>query len=201
MPGKRSRPLVRASIADAPAALEPLRGRWELVWGPAVYRSLASHFADALMYVARSTSDPDRYVVSIRGTNPLSAFDWIIGDFWAGRTTPWRYAADGSGAALSLSTSFGLSVLQSMRWEQPEGVVDRLEDRVTEGTWTEAAANEQKNLDVTGATTDSLPVGREMDPAKWYFVRFTAEMVAGASSPLRVLEDVQVVCRKYEIGQ
>ena len=60
---------------------------------------------------------------------------------------------------------------------------------------------ENVDVDVTGATTDGLPVGREMDPTKRYYLRFTMETVAGAGSPARYIEYASIVTRIYEAGQ
>lgn len=72
----------------------------------------------------------------------------------------------------------------------------------TEVTWTEAeGAGTEKDIDVTGSTTDGAPDGRAMDPTKLYFLRVTMETVAGAASPNRELEYANVVYRLFEIGQ
>jgi hypothetical protein len=66
------------------------------------------------MYVVRERRPPHRYVVAIRGTNPVSASDWLLGDLWVTSTVPWPYAPP-DGAALSASTAVGLATLQAMR--------------------------------------------------------------------------------------
>lgn len=108
---------LRRSISHGLDALAPAIGRWEVAWGPAVYRASLSALDDAAMYVAHSRDKPGRYVVVIRGTNPTSAFDWVFGDFWAGRQVPWRYGANDE--RISLSTALGLSLLQGMRSDGP----------------------------------------------------------------------------------
>jgi hypothetical protein len=103
---------VRRGLLD----VGPLAGRWELVWGPAAWRAPFSLFDDAAMFVVRSLRPPRRYVVAIRGTNPLSGFDWVFGDLWVGRQLAWPYG-DGK---ISFSTALGLAVLQSLRSPAPE---------------------------------------------------------------------------------
>lgn len=106
---------VERSLED----LAPTRGRWELVWGPEVYRAPLSVLDDAMMYVVRSRADRRRYVVAIRGTNPVSAFDWLFGDLWVTVQLPWPYGNAPREAKISLSTALGLGLLQSMRSRRP----------------------------------------------------------------------------------
>ena len=108
---------VRRAITQGLNTLSPLAGGWELVWGPVSYRAPLSLLDDGLMYVVRNRQAPHRYVVAIRGTNPVSAFDWVFGDLWAGRQARWPY---GAGAArISLSTALGLAILKSLRSDGP----------------------------------------------------------------------------------
>jgi Lipase (class 3) len=106
-------PVVERGLRDLP----PLAGRWELAWGPESWRSGLSQFDDAALYVARAVDRPDRYVVAIRGTNPVSGLDWLLGDLWVRMRAPWRYggARPGEAPAVSLSTALGLRVLQALR--------------------------------------------------------------------------------------
>src|SRR5262249_50891807 len=61
-------------------------GRWDVVWGPATFRTPTSFFDDVMVYAAhqldRSAGERPRYAIAIRGTNPMSALDWVLGDFW-----------------------------------------------------------------------------------------------------------------------
>lgn len=108
---------TRLAIARGLHTLAPLRDGWDLVWGPACYRAPVSVFDDALVYVVRRRRSPACYAVVIRGTNPVSAFDWIFGDFWTAHVTPWRYAHDGG--SISLSTALGLALIQDLRSAGP----------------------------------------------------------------------------------
>jgi hypothetical protein len=116
-PTRLSLKRLESSIEAGLGKLEPVKDQWDLTWGPVTYQSTLSLFDDAAMFVLRSKTVPNRYAVVIRGTNPVSAFDWVFGDFWAGATTPWRFGDPNrsSGAALSLSTSLGLNMLRTLR--------------------------------------------------------------------------------------
>ena len=63
------------------SAIIDLIGEWEVVWGPKVYQVENSTVADNAMYVARNKTSPTQYVVAISGTNPISAYGWIVEDF------------------------------------------------------------------------------------------------------------------------
>ncbi len=114
--------LVRREIARGLAETPTVSGRWVLAWGPARWRPSVGMFDDALMFVARDVTRPTRLAVVIRGTNPVSALDWLLGDFWVARQTPWSYG-DPAGlgdAKISYSTALGLSVLQQLRSGPPD---------------------------------------------------------------------------------
>jgi hypothetical protein len=96
-------------------------GPCALAWGPVAYRAPFSFFDDAVMYVVRRGEDAHRYAVVIRGTNPVSAFDWLFGDFWVGAQVPWPYGdrTRRREAKISFSTLLGLNVLQIMQSPLP----------------------------------------------------------------------------------
>jgi hypothetical protein len=118
---------LRAAVEDGLRHLPPVRGKWELVWGPAAYRAPFTVFDENVMYVVRAIEATDRYAVVVRGTNPVSAFDWLFGDLWTGVLTPWPFpseAPDAPGvpdAAVSLSTALGLAILSHLRSAGREG--------------------------------------------------------------------------------
>ncbi|MDB4930363.1 MAG: hypothetical protein JWM10_2847, partial [Myxococcaceae bacterium] len=103
-----------APITAALASLGPLEGHWQLAWGPAFHRPRFALLDDSVMFVARYERS-HRYAVVIRGTNPVSAPDWILGDLWAAHDRPWATGA--AGERVSLSSSLGLCVLQHLRAE------------------------------------------------------------------------------------
>ncbi len=129
--------LLRIALDESLAKLTPLQGEWEMAWGPVSYSAPFTLFADSAAFVARDRNRPSRLAVVIRGTNPFSAFDWVFGDVWVDRTVPWRYGdrSRSPGAALSLSSALGLSIIENMRWFEPPGfgldeVADFVRDRV-----------------------------------------------------------------------
>jgi hypothetical protein len=113
--GKPHAESVREALLDGLHTLRPVRDEWTLVWGPVTSRSGPDLFDAAAMYVVQSRRQPARYVVAIRGTNPIAASDWLLGDFWVGTTVAWPYASGADGVAISASTALGLSKLQAMR--------------------------------------------------------------------------------------
>lgn len=97
----------------------PLLAGWERVWGPAAYRAPGSIVDDGLVYAVRR-HDPAkgwRYVVAVRGTNPMSGFDWLFGDFWTAVQMPWPLATDG--AKISFSTALGLATMLRLKSGPP----------------------------------------------------------------------------------
>jgi hypothetical protein len=110
--------LLRTALDEALDRVEPVRGDWEVAWGPVTYSAPFTVFADSAAFVVRNRRQPARLAVVIRGTNPLSAFDWVCGDLWTDRVVPWRSGErlSAPGAAISLSSALGLSILQNMRW-------------------------------------------------------------------------------------
>jgi len=93
-------------------------GRWAIVWGPACHRTPGSFLDDVVVCVLREVEAPRRVVVAVRGTNPASVLDWVLGDFWVGakvgRPSPIP------GAAVSASTALGLAVIRQLR-ARPRG--------------------------------------------------------------------------------
>ena len=125
---------LRRDLCAALEGFEPLQRSWELVWGPATFRPALGLVDSTAAYVVRSRHDPALYVVAIRGTNPVSVFDWVFGDFWSLRLTPWRWGRRNAplAAAVSLSTALGLATLRSVRAPDPgatEGVLAHIGDR------------------------------------------------------------------------
>jgi len=142
-----------ASEAAIAAALSPWLGKlaeerlgnWELAWGPATFRAPTSFVDDAMMYVAKEqlpAGSPARYVVAIRGTNPLSAFDWVFGDLWMRLQVDWEPSPGMPPAQLSASTTLGLAIGQHLAATTPPssaGMLATLGDELA-GTLQEFAA-------------------------------------------------------------
>lgn len=126
LPGEPHEAIVRRALLDGLETLAPVRGDWELVWGPVTSRVPLGVFDSNAMYVVRHAMDRHRYVVAIRGTNPVASTDWLFGDFWVGQMVPWPYASDG--ADISMSTALGLASLQAMR-SRPLSTVGQVADK------------------------------------------------------------------------
>jgi hypothetical protein len=112
---------VLASTIDAQLlSFQPEIGTWKVVWGPAVYQALASNRADNVMYVAQGGTDteiPGQLVVAIAGTDPYSAFDWLLEDALVSTLVPWPTGTPPptTDPRVSLGTFLGLSILQTLR--------------------------------------------------------------------------------------
>ncbi|MFT7315564.1 MAG: triacylglycerol lipase [Paraglaciecola sp.] len=127
----------------------PLKDQWKVVWGPAVFALPGTKFDDALMYVVQNLSDPSQYVIAIRGTNPISIPNWIIWDFQANELKAWPYGNPDpyNQPMLSLSTSFGLVILQGLR---PEETLPGYKQTVLEFFQQETQVNNNLSICVTG---------------------------------------------------
>src|SRR5262249_18961298 len=85
--------IERALVPWLPLLESEGLGTWDLVWGPATFRTPTSFFDDAMMYVARQrtpVTPRPRFAIAIRGTNPVSFFDWVFGDFWVQLQIDWN---------------------------------------------------------------------------------------------------------------
>lgn len=122
LPGEPHEVIVRHAVDDGLRRLAPVRNDWKLVWGPATSRLPLGVFDSSAMYVAQHRHEGRRYVVAVRGTNPVASSDWLFGDLWVATTMPWPYG--NNGAAISMSTALGLVSLQAMR-SRPASVLAR----------------------------------------------------------------------------
>ena len=121
-PGHLQLAHLRSAVTQGLTDLAPVHD-WELVWGPAAYRAPFTVFDENVMYVVRHRRRTCRFAVVIRGTNPVSAFDWLFGDLWTGVVTPWPFGSNETSpdAAVSLSTLLGINVLCHLRSSDPHG--------------------------------------------------------------------------------
>ena len=117
--GRLHEGIVSGAVLDGLQTLVPVKDEWELVWGPATDRDPGQIVDSNAMYVVRSRPAPHRFVVAIRGTNPISLSDWVFGDFWVGEMVDWPYATATEPAAVSKSTALGLAAVQTMRSRAP----------------------------------------------------------------------------------
>jgi hypothetical protein len=104
---------VREIATGISQGLEDLElTNWKIVWGPACYRPPLGWFDDVVMYVVHdSSTNPARYVIVIRGTNPISLSDWILGDLLTNPPVPWPFDR---AAHITPSTAQGLAVLLAL---------------------------------------------------------------------------------------
>jgi hypothetical protein len=123
LPERLRRQRLRILMDEYMSQCLALKDRWKIVWGPASFSAVSPGLDDALMYVAQDSLDPSILAVAIRGTNPISLSDWILGDFMVTHQVPWSYGspAVGGGAMISMSTAFGLGILQHLRWSREIG--------------------------------------------------------------------------------
>jgi hypothetical protein len=113
-------------------------GSWRVVWGPACFRPPLGRFDDQVIVVLHdSNSNPERFVVTIRGTNPISLSDWIFGDLLADPPIAWPFDAN---AHLTSSTAMGLAVLLSLGAE-PRAAQSRIQSMLGGVDLEKAAAN------------------------------------------------------------
>ena len=123
LPEPSRRAAVYRATARSLDEFAPVRGDWDLVWGPASFDASFSGFDDAAMYVVRQRSKPSQYVIAVRGTHPLSLYDWVFGDFTVTRQVPWLVGGAVAGdAKISFSTALGMSILQHLRWQPGAGI-------------------------------------------------------------------------------
>jgi len=145
--------IVSGAVFDGLQTLAPVKDEWDLIWGPATDRDRGLAIDTNMMYVARSLSAPNRLVVAIRGTNPLSLPDWVFGDFWVGETVAWPYATAAESAVVSKSTALGLAALQSMRSRKPAtSTIAQVSARVTRALTTLGRAARGGPADLLAAT-------------------------------------------------
>ncbi|MEJ2669428.1 MAG: hypothetical protein P8077_03960 [Gammaproteobacteria bacterium] len=95
---------------------EPIANRWELVWGPAVYRFPLAIFDDNLMFVVKDKTTPDTYAIVLRGTNPVAVSDWLFEDLKVRQLIPWPTTPQTGklNPKISQATHIGLQILKNM---------------------------------------------------------------------------------------
>jgi hypothetical protein len=100
---------VVGAVKDLMAEMQP---RLEIVWGPAVHQpnpdlpGPQANKTDALALVCRDL-DTGEYYAIFRGTNTVSAVEWLLQDFQVMRQVPWTQIAPGGGAPADALVSEG----------------------------------------------------------------------------------------------
>ncbi len=182
LPGARHQRVLSRVVSSGLETLAPVRGKWELVWGPASSRA-GDHFDSSAMYVVRHTSNRARYVVAVRGTNPVSLSDWLLGDLNVASSVPWPFDPDG--AQISTSTAFGLYSLLQLQWA-PAGVVRDVMDRTTDVFAT---------LFRKFSPTPALPLRILFEPFEALLTKSLADFVADAGLPQKVAARLASIAR------
>jgi hypothetical protein len=130
------REAVATSLVD-PAYTSLIGTGWELAWGPVIYQSLFSVYADDAMMVVRGTNDDGSpvYIVAIAATNPTSAASWLQ-DFAV--VIPVPFAGN---SRISQGTRIAISILELL----PDSATS-----VTLGQFLASVAAKNATLIVTG---------------------------------------------------
>jgi hypothetical protein len=146
------------------------------------------------MYDVRHKKDPGRYVVAVRGTNPVALSDWLLGDLNVAKLVAWPFANDG--AALSTSTAFGLCTLLQLQ-SAPLGGVGRLVDAacgdVTEVVKAAAGTLETVIRAVTGHPNRTL--GMALEPFAAALTEIFSDLVSAEDLPRKVAKRLSRVSR------
>jgi hypothetical protein len=109
-------------VASAVSGLEKsMLPRQEIVWGPAVHQPepdkivKAAKLSDALAFICRDL-DTGAYSVVFRGTNTISAAEWLFQDFMIQKQQPWSHLQAGPAPADAL-VSEGTATAVALRRE------------------------------------------------------------------------------------
>lgn len=189
--------------------LEPLKGDWQLVWGPGTYRYLGSAFDSSMMFVVQHKRQPSRFAIVVRGTNPIDVYDWLLGDFLPHRQVPWHTSDKdiAPGAELSMSTALGLKILLNISAESDpgqiteEGEFDYLLERGATAAVTVAQAG-GASLAKTDDLLTSSPAAASYDKVRklvkkllkyqklWSLIELAAGTMASKVGDVLKMEDV-----------
>jgi hypothetical protein len=109
-------PGVKAALLEKVVhdGLEAWADSWKLAWGPTTSHMLGDRYDSSAMFAVHARSDPSRWVIAVRGTNPISIQDWLFGDFDVSRTVAWPFGGQAGG--VSMSTALGLHQLRALAW-------------------------------------------------------------------------------------
>lgn len=104
---------IQAAIPQINALTKNDEADWEIVWGPFIYTFgvCFAKYQDNGMFVARQKSDPQKYVVAIRGTNGKAILDWLFEDFNVFHLNYWD-GQEALNAKISEATQTGFSILK-----------------------------------------------------------------------------------------
>ncbi len=145
---KKNEEKILDAFNKALKSWKPIKNKWEVVWGPAVFALPGTQFDDCLMIVVRNIESPSQYVIAIRGTNPVSIPNWVVWDFQAKELKSWPYGNPESlNPKISESTNFGLIILQGLR---PESGIPGAKKSILEFFNDELGSKGNADICVTG---------------------------------------------------
>jgi len=82
--------IMRETMPQIPPLLNNGSLDWKIVWGPAIFTfPFPAILQDNMMYVAQQISQPQNYVIGVRGTNAKAFFDWVEEDLEVWSKVPW----------------------------------------------------------------------------------------------------------------
>lgn len=86
---------------------------WQVVWGPAVYKTPGARYQENMTFIAQSNADPAQLVVATRGTNRVADLDWLLEDFDVFQMMPWPPGTEVADPVerISESTSIDLQIV------------------------------------------------------------------------------------------
>lgn len=106
--------LINTNIPNVDCLMLYNQVDWEVVWGPAFQLDFPNERQQSMLYVAKQISQPDQYMVVIRGTNFYSWENWIKDDSEVGTTVPWTTPGNNNYGNISESSSKDLETLTSV---------------------------------------------------------------------------------------
>src|SRR5918998_6803349 len=67
---------LKSQIDQELHSLAPVKGNWELVWGPYMFKfPLLAKYRDNTIFIAQNTQDKSQYTIALSGTNPYELTD------------------------------------------------------------------------------------------------------------------------------
>jgi hypothetical protein len=107
---------LRELMDDCMSRFSAVKDKWRIVWGPASFSASSPGLDDSLIYAAEGMGPTPSLAIAIRGTNPMSVTDWLLGDLMVTHQVPWVYGNSADRVMISTSTAIGLGILQHLLW-------------------------------------------------------------------------------------
>lgn len=149
-------------IIDTLLKLRPYIGKYDIIWGPAIYKTKYEIFCDSLVFIAQCKEDPSEYFIAIRGTDPVSLDTFIYENYDVFEQVWWDYGSAPLQAKISKAMYTALhDLLQAESYNKyrncKTGMVDFLTDIIN---------HNKKKVDIT-ITGHSLGGGVSSTLALW----------------------------------